>query len=79
MINGRKKHSNPILNFSLCYIEDIGVILIKGFIGCLVIFFPLELMGYDFLVGKTILTDFWYHLRPILVIGTILHLFFWKT
>ena len=41
--------------------------------------FPLELMGYDFLVGKTILTDFWYHLRPILVVGTILHLFFWKT
>ena len=46
----RNKHSNPILNFIFNFIEDIAVILIKGFVGCLVIFFPLELIGIDFLV-----------------------------
>ena len=75
----RNKHSNPILNFIFNFIEDIAVILIKGFVGCLAIFFPLELIGIDFLVGTTIHTHFYEYVGSLLFVGTILHYILWKT
>jgi hypothetical protein len=75
----RNKHSNTILNFIFNFIEDIAVILIKGFVGCLVIFFPLELIGIDFLVGTTIYTHFYEYVGSLLFVGTILHYILWKT
>jgi hypothetical protein len=75
----RNKHSNPILNFIFNFIEDIAVILIKGFVGCLAIFFPLELIGIDFLVGTTIYTHFYEYVGSLLFVGTILHYILWKT
>ena len=75
----RNKHSNPILNFIFNYIEDIGVILIKGFAGCLVIGLPLELLGYDLLAGKSIYTHGYEIFGSILFVGTILHYVLWKT
>ena len=75
----RNKHSNPLLNFIFNFIEDIAVILIKGFVGCLAIFFPLELIGIDFLVGTTIHTHFYEYVGSLLFVGTILHYILWKT
>ena len=75
----RNKHSNTILNFIFNFIEDIAVILIKGFVGCLAIFFPLELIGIDFLVGTTIHTHFYEYVGSLLFVGTILHYILWKT
>ena len=75
----RNKHSNPILNFIFNFIEDILVILMKGFVGCAVILFPLELMGIDLLVGTTIQTHFYEYVGSMLFVGTILHYILWKT
>ena len=75
----RNKHSNPILNFIFNFIEDILVILMKGFVGCAVILFPLELMGIDLLAGITIHTHFYEHVGSMLFVGTILHYILWKT
>ena len=75
----RNKHSNPLLNFIFNYIEDIAVILIKGFVGCLAIGLPLELIGIDLLAGITIYTHFWEHVGSLFFVGTILHYIFWKT
>lgn len=75
----RKKHSNPLLNFIFNYIEDIAVILIKGFVGCLAIGLPLELIGIDLLAGTTIQTHFYEYIGSLLFVGTILHYIFWKT
>lgn len=75
----RNKHSNPLLNFIFIYIEDFLVILMKGFIGCLVIGLPLELIGIDLLVDTTIYTHFYEYVGSILFVGTILHFILWKT
>ena len=78
-MSDKRKHPNPLLNFIFNYIEDIAVILIKGFVGCLVIGFPLELMGIDLLLGTTIHTHFYEYIGSMLFVGTILHYKFWKT
>jgi len=75
----RKKHSNPLLNLIFNYIEDIVVILMKGFVGCLVIGLPLELIGIDLLVGTTIYTHFYEYVGSLLFVGSILHFILWKT
>tara|TARA_R110000796_G_C14333303_1_gene409405 strand:- start:53 stop:289 length:237 start_codon:yes stop_codon:yes gene_type:complete len=75
----RKKHKNPLLNLIFNFIEDILVILMKGFVGCLVIGLPLELMGIDLLVGTTINTHFYEYIGSMLFIGIILHYLLWKT
>ena len=78
-MSDKRKHPNPLLNFIFNYIEDIAVILIKGFVGCLVIGFPLELMGIDLLLGTTIHTHFYEYIGSMLFDGTILHYILWKT
>tara|TARA_B110000503_G_C7099729_1_gene393223 strand:- start:277 stop:519 length:243 start_codon:yes stop_codon:yes gene_type:complete len=78
-MSDKRKHPNPLLNFIFNYIEDIAVILMKGFVGCLVIGFPLELMGIDLLLGTTIHTHFYEYVGSMLFVGTILHYILWKT
>ena len=75
----RNKHSNPLLNFIFNYIEDIAIILIKAFVGCLARFFPLELIGIDILADTTIQTHFYEYIGSLLLVGTILHYLVWRT
>lgn len=61
------------------FIEQIPIIMIKGFIGCLAIGLPLEIMGVDILKDTTIHTHFYEYVGAVLVVGLPLHYFFWKT
>ncbi|MBC8299718.1 MAG: hypothetical protein H8E55_28535 [Pelagibacterales bacterium] len=74
----RNKHSNPLLNFIFIYIEDIVVILMKGFVGCLVIGLLLELLGYDLLAGKSSYTHGLEIFGTLFFVGIILHNYIWK-
>ena len=70
----KKKPKQPIINV----IEQLLVICAKGFVGCLCIGFPLELIGIDLLADTTIYTHFYEYLGVILVVGLPLHFFIWK-
>ena len=61
------------------FVEEIPIIAIKGFVGCLAIGLPLELIGIDILTGTTINTHFYEYVGAIFVVGLPLHYFFWRT
>ena len=71
----KEKPKHPIINF----VEEIPIIALKGFVGCLIIGLALELIGIDLLAGITIQTHFWEHVGAILAVGLPLHYFIWKT
>ena len=71
----KKKPKHPFIKF----VEEIPIIAIKGFVACLVIGLPLELIGIDLLVGTTIYTHFYEYFGAIFAVGLPLHYFFWKT
>ena len=61
------------------FIEQIPIIAAKGFVGCLVIGLPLELIGIDLLAGTTIHTHFWEYVGVLFAVGLPLHYFIWRT
>ena len=71
----KESPKHPLINFA----EQIPIIVLKGFVGCLVIGLPLELIGIDLLAGITIYTHFWEHVVAIFAVGLPLHYFFWRT
>ena len=60
-------------------VEQIPIIAIKGFVGCLAIGFPLELIGIDILGTTTIQTHFFEYVGGIFAVGLPLHYFIWRT
>ena len=61
------------------FVEQIPIIAIKGFVGCLAIGFPLELIGIDILGTTTIQTHFFEYDGGIFAVGLPLHYFIWRT
>jgi TctA family transporter len=61
------------------FIEQIPIILIKGFVACLIIGLVLEFIGIDLLVGKSIYTHGWQIFGTMFAVGLPLHYFFWRT
>ena len=71
----KEKPRHSIINF----IEQILIILAKGFVAWLPIGLFLEIIGIDLLVGTTIYTHFYEYLGAIIVVGLPIHYFIWKT
>ena len=71
----KEKPKHPLANF----VEQIPIVAAKGFVGCLVIGLPLELIGIDVLEGTTIQTHFWEYAGAIFAVGLPLHFFIWRT
>ena len=71
----KEKPKHSIINF----IEQILIILAKGFVAWLPIGLFLEIIGIDLLVGTTIYTHFYEYLGAIIVVGLPIHYFIWKT
>jgi TctA family transporter len=61
------------------FIEQIPIILIKGFVACLIIGLVLEFIGIDLLAGKSIYTHGWQIFGAMFSVGLPLHYFFWRT
>ena len=71
----KEKPKHPLKKF----VEEIPIIAIKGFVGCLAIGLSLELIGIDILGTTTIQTHFYEYLVAIFAVGLPLHYFIWKT
>jgi hypothetical protein len=71
----KEKPKHSIINF----IEQILIILAKGFVAWLPIGLFLEIIGIDLLVGTTVYTHFYEYLGAIFAVGLPLHYFIWKT
>ena len=71
----KEKPKHPFIKF----VEQIPIIAIKGFIGCLAIGLPLELIGIDILGNTTIHTHFYEYVGGLFAVGLPLHYFIWKT
>ena len=71
----KEKPKHPLRKF----FEEIPIIAIKGFVGCLAIGLPLELIGIDILGTTTIQTHFYEYVGGLFAVGLPLHYFIWKT
>ena len=71
----KEKPKHPFIKF----VEEIPIIAIKGFIGCLAIGLPLELIGIDILGTTTIHTHFYEYVGGLFAVGLPLHYFIWKS
>ena len=60
------------------FVEEIPIIAIKGFIGCLAIGLPLEIIGIDILANTTINTHFYEYVGGLFAVGLPLHYFIWR-